>query len=296
MKISTFASVTIVGSTLAGSLMLSPVRPQPTVPATPAALTLPFTGSQVAIGRIRHATDLEAPLTPSEIYEQYVPPPPPPLDPAPAPVLAAASRVWTPPTGYVTIGVPIYQQAMTLDCETSALRMGLATFGHYYSDSALFAYENPDTRAPIMGANHTVVQWGDPYTNFVGNVWGNDYTPTGYGVYYPVIVSIAHSHGMPNAYGGEGFAPATVYSALATGHPVEVWIETNWTRPWMGTWTAWDGRRIRYSYVEHAVTLSGVSATQVRVNDPLHGTQYWISKWLFETVWGDFNNMAVIFQ
>jgi uncharacterized protein YvpB len=48
--------------------------------------------------------------------------------------------------------------------------------------------------------------------------------------------------------------------------------------------------------VEHAVILSGVSATQVRVNDPLHGTQYWISKSLFETVWRDFNNMAVIFQ
>jgi uncharacterized protein YvpB len=47
--------------------------------------------------------------------------------------------------------------------------------------------------------------------------------------------------------------------------------------------------------VEHAVTLSGVSQTQVRVNDPLHGTQYWISKALFEATWRDFNNMAVIF-
>lgn len=293
MKLSTFASVTILGSTMAGTLMLSPVRPQPAAPAAPIAQALPFTGSQVAIRRIQHALDLEAPATPMEIYEQYVPPPPPP---PPAPVLAAAPLAWAPSAGYVTIPVPIYQQAMTLDCETSALRMGLATFGHYYSDSGLFAYENPDTRAPVMGPNHTVVQWGDPYTNFVGNVWGSDYTPTGYGVYYPVIVNIARSHGTPNAVGGEGFAPATVYSALSSGHPVEVWIETNWTRPWMGTWTAWDGRRIRYSYVEHAVILSGVSATQVRVNDPLHGTQYWISKWLFETVWGDFNNMAVIFQ
>jgi uncharacterized protein YvpB len=293
MKISTFASVTILGSTMAGSLMLSPVRPQPIARSAPIAETLPFTGTQVAISRIKHPIELEAPMTPTEIYEQYVPPPP---DPTPPPATAAAPRAWAPSAGYVTIPVPIYAQAMTLDCETSALRMGLATFGHYYSDSALFAYESPDTRAPVMGPNHTVVQWGDPYANFVGNVWGNDYTPTGYGVYYPVIVAIAHSHGMPNAYGGEGFAPATVYSALSARHPVEVWIETNWTRPWMGTWTAWDGRKIRYSYVEHAVILSGVSATQVRVNDPLHGTQYWISKSLFETVWRDFNNMAVIFQ
>ncbi len=292
MKISTFASMTVMGGTMAGSLMLSPVPMQTIPPAlTPAAQTLPLTGSGIGVLRIRHGFDLEAPQAPAEIYEQYVPPPPPP----PPPPAAAPRTLWL-PAGYVTIPVPIYQQAMTLDCETSALRMGLATFGHYYSDSALFAYESPDTRAPIMGANHTVLQWGDPYTNFVGNVWGSDWTPTGYGIYYPVIVSIARSHGMPNAYGGEGFAPATVYGALSAGHPVEIWIETNWTRPWMGTWTAWDGRPIRYSYAEHVVILSGVSATQVRVNDPLHGTQYWISKWLFETVWSDFNNMAVIFQ
>jgi uncharacterized protein YvpB len=296
MKISTFATITVLGGTMASSLMLSPLPKHAAAPAAPVvAATLPFTGPATAISRIKHENILEAPVTPTEIYEQYVPPPPDPV-PAPAPVLAAAPRTWAPRAGYVTIPVPIYQQAMTLDCETGALRMGLATFGHYYSDSALFAYENPDTRAPIMGPNHTVVQWGDPYTNFVGNVWGSDYRPTGYGVYYPVIVSIARSHGMPNAYGGEGFAPATVYGALSAGHPVEIWIETNWTRPWMGTWTAWDGRRVRYSYAEHAVILSGVSATQVRVNDPLHGTQYWISKSLFETVWRDFNNMAVIFQ
>jgi uncharacterized protein YvpB len=298
MKISTIASITIIGGTMAGSLMLSPVRPQPAVPAALRA-ALPVTGSTVAVLRIKHPVELEAIAVPTEIYEQYVPPPPaPPAPPAPAPVPRpfVAARSWTPPAGYVTIPVPVYRQAMTLDCETGALRMGLATFGHYYSDSALFAYENPDQRSPVMGPNHTVLQWGDPYTNFVGNVWGSDYTPTGYGVYYPVIVAVAHSHGMPNVYGGEGYSPSTVYAALSAGHPVEVWIETNWARPWLGTWTAWDGRKIRYSYVEHAVILSGVSGTQVRVNDPLHGTQYWISKGQFETVWRDFNDMAVIFQ
>jgi uncharacterized protein YvpB len=192
--------------------------------------------------------------------------------------------------------VPVYQQAMTLDCETSALRMGLAAFGHYYSDAALFASEAVDARPAVMGPSHTVARWGDPYTNFVGNVWGSDWTPTGYGIYYPPILAIAQSHGMPNAYGGEGFAAGTVYNELLVGHPVEVWVETNWSRPWLGTWTAWDGRRVRYSYVEHAVILTGVSVSQVRVNDPLHGTQYWISKSLFETVWADFGNMAVVFR
>ena len=291
MKISTLASITILGGTMAGTLMLSPVRPQPAAPAAPVAQALPFTGSQVAIGRIRHGIDLEAPATPMEIYEQYVPPPPPPPPPS---VLAAAPLSWTPSPGWVTIPVPVYRQTRNLNCETAALQMGLAYYGHYYSQDGLFAYENPDLRAAqwINGVLH----WGDPYTNFVGNVNGSETNLTGYGVYYPVILSIARSHGVPNAYGGEGFSPATVYAELAAGHPVQIWIEAQWSRPAVRTWIAWDGRSIRYSLAEHSVMLTGVSPTMVRVNDDQFGSQYWVSKWTFETSWRDFNNMAVIFR
>jgi uncharacterized protein YvpB len=194
----------------------------------------------------------------------------------------------------VTIPVPIYRQTRNLNCETAALQMGLAYYGHYYSQDGLFAYENPDLRAAqwINGVLH----WGDPYTNFVGNVNGSETNLTGYGVYYPVILSIARSHGVPNAYGGEGFSPATVYAQLAAGHPVQIWMEAQWSRPAVRTWIAWDGRSIRYSLAEHSVILTGVSPTMVRVNDDQFGSQYWVSKWTFETSWRDFNNMAVIFQ
>jgi uncharacterized protein YvpB len=288
MKLQTLASVTIVGTTMAGSLMLSPVRPQPITPATPVAQALPFTGPQAAINRIRHGIDLEAPATPMEIYEQYVPPPPPP------PILAAAPLAWAPTPGYVTIPVPIYRQTRNLNCETAALQMGLAYYGHYYSQDGLFAYENPDLRRAqwINGVLH----WGDPYTNFVGDVNGSETNLTGYGVYYPVILSIARSHGVPNAYGGEGFSPATIYAELAAGHPVQIWMEAQWSRPAVRTWIAWDGRSIRYSLAEHSVILTGVSPTSVRVNDDQFGSQYWVSKWTFETSWRDFNNMAVIFR
>jgi uncharacterized protein YvpB len=213
------------------------------------------------------------------------PTPEPTVVPTPAPTVVptiAPTPVPPPPQTVFTIAVPVIQ-------------MGLASYGYNYSQATLFARENADLRPPVMGPNHTVFQWGDPYTNFVGNVNGSDWTPTGYGVYYPVILKIARDIGLTNAYGGEGMAPATIYQALSTGHAVEVWIETNWIRPGVYTWTAWDGRTVRYSYAEHAVTLSGVSPTQVRVNDPLHATQYWINKSTFETVWADFNNMAVVF-
>jgi len=216
----------------------------------------------------------------------------PTVVPTTAPTVAPTPQ---PPQTTFTIPVPVIRQTMVLDCETAALQMGLATYGYNYSQATLFAREVVDTRPPVMGPSHTVLQWGDPYTNFVGNVNGSDWTPTGYGVYYPVILKMAQDIGLTNAYGGEGMSAATIYRALSTGHAVEVWIETNFTRPGVSTWTAWDGRKIRYSYAEHAVTLSGVSPTQVRVNDPLHGTQYWVSKATFETSWADFNNMAVVF-
>ena len=289
----------IVTATLSGTLATGPSPAAPPPPALSSTPQLPATGFVTTTrlqvwheGQPRGeavdstvATTVE-PAVELHLYALYQPPAPTAVDIVP----------WVVPAGYRTVGVPVYQQAMTLDCETSALRMGMAAYGRYYSDAALFANESVDARAPVMGPNHTVLQWGDPYTNFVGNVWGNDWTPTGYGIYYPPIVAIAQSHGLPNTYGGEGFAAATVYNELLAGHPVEVWIETNWSKPWVGTWTAWDGRPIRYSYAEHAVTLSGVSATQVRVNDPLHGTQYWVSKWLFQSVWADFDNMAVVFR
>jgi uncharacterized protein YvpB len=199
-------------------------------------------------------------------------------------------------TDPMVISVPVWRQTMNLDCETAALQMALASLGHTYSQAALFALENPDTRPPVKRSDGTIAQWGDPYTNFVGNVNGNDSIPTGYGIYYPVILSIAQNNGAPGSTGGEANTAAAIYSALAQGHPVVAWVEVGWYRPRLGTWTAWDGRAVRYSLDEHSVVLSGLSASQVRVNDPWHGTQYWVSKAVFEQSWADFNNMAIIFK
>ncbi len=222
------------------------------------------------------------------------PPPSPTAGAVPEPVATQA-----PAQSAFTISMPVYRQVMNLDCEAAAVQMALASLGHQYTQLALFAEENADPRPPVMNPDGSVKHWGNPYVGFVGNVNGSDLAPTGYGVYYPVILAVARSHGAPGATGGEGLSQAGVYAALKVGRPVMVWVETGWERvayPLIGTWTAWDGRPIHYSLIEHTVTLSGVSETQVRVNDPWHaGSQYWISKAVFEASWRDFDNMAVIF-
>ncbi len=198
--------------------------------------------------------------------------------------------------GATVLGVPVYAQIWSLDCETAALQMALAYTGHFYSQPALFALENADLRPPVLDSAGNIVQWGDPYTNFVGNVQGSEIYKTGYGVYWPVILSIARSHGAPGSYGGEGLSPQVVYAALAARHPVEIWINYGFTTWGASTWRAWDGRTIRYTLHEHAVTLTGVSDNAVLVNDPWPGHQYWVGKAAFEASWAVFGNMAVIVQ
>src|SRR6202521_335816 len=235
--------------------------------------------------------------TPSPLFVIGNPPPTPSPTPAPTPTPAPIVT----PSGTVTFSVPVYKQLRNLDCETAALQMALGALGINYTQNQLIAMQPPpDTRQPVMGTvngHKAVLQWGNPYKNFVGNIDGADLIPTGYGIYYPPLLVLVKSHGVPNAEGGEGWTTAKIYAELAAGQPVMAWTETGWDRPYVGTWTAWDGTPIRYSLIEHVVTLSGVSATQVRVNDPWHsGSQYWFSKAEFERSWADFNNMAIVFK
>src|SRR5437762_11736250 len=100
MKFSSVASITVVTGTLAGSLLLSPVRQQPAM-AEASVASLPSTGSATAVLRIKHPIEIETIPAPTEVYEQYVAPPAPPAALAPAPARMAA-RV-SAPAGYVTI-------------------------------------------------------------------------------------------------------------------------------------------------------------------------------------------------
>src|SRR5947209_4910724 len=97
---------------------------------------------------------------------------------------------------------PVYPDGML----PRGRRAGVAALGHYFSQQQLFAYEKPDTRQPVMKAGTKIVlQWGNPYTNFVGDVNGIDTVPTGYGVYWPIILEVARSHGAPGSVGRAGY-------------------------------------------------------------------------------------------
>ena len=155
--------------------------------------------------------------TPSPLFVIENPPPTPSPTPTPTPTPVATANAT------VTFNVPVYKQLRNLDCETAALQMALAALGHNYTQNELIAMQPPpDTRQPVMGrlsnGQKIVVQWGNPYKSFVGNIDGADLIPTGYGIYYPPLLALVQSHGVPNAQGGEGAAngwtPARIYAEL----------------------------------------------------------------------------------
>src|SRR5438270_13502193 len=104
MKPATFATVAVLGGTLAASFVLGPSgtrgTPTPSLPDT-GVTSVALAGSLAPITRIRHGAELAPPATPTKNYEQFNTPPPPPTPPAPAHLAAAALQPYAAPRPYV---------------------------------------------------------------------------------------------------------------------------------------------------------------------------------------------------
>ena len=207
--------------------------------------------------------------------------------PKPTPTIfapsAAGSRILT---------VPWYHQAFELSCEFAALRMALAYEGIATTDQTILNIVGADpSRATFVNG---ALRWGDPYVAFVGNVNGSELALTGYGMYYPTVVKAATQLGGHVLAQGEGISPAQVYEAVLAGHPVVTWVTYQWVILRRQDYVAFDGRVIPYAGPgEHAVTIVGVDATRLLVNNPWSG-QEWVTKTVFERVYQTYNQMAVV--
>jgi uncharacterized protein YvpB len=217
--------------------------------------------------------------------------------PSPQPVSGAASgRLVGAVNLEYTIGDPLIAQSHNLDCESAALRMALFVPGADVSENWILAQVGADLRRAVVDQFGDVLQWGDPYQTFVGNVNGLDYNATGYGVYYPPIAMAAMRAGR-STLAKEGWNPHDLYVEVASGNPAVVWVPVfGYWQTAMRYWTAWDGRQIRYTLVEHAMTLIGVNAAAgtVTLNDPNRGYVRTVPIADFEAAWAKFNNMAVV--
>jgi len=213
----------------------------------------------------------------------------------PQPVSADAARALRVHTDRFTMDVPTFRQTHSLDCEAAALQVALAAVGTNVSQDWINATIGSDPRPPVLGPGRAVVQWGDPYTTFVGNIDGSEPLVTGYGVYDPPVAAAARSAGR-SARGAEGWDPWTIYDEVARGHPAVVWTDTTFAPVAMRQWTAWDGRTVPYAIGEHAVTVVGVDAPAgtVTVADVRAGVRRTFPMSRFEAFFASFGNMAVV--
>jgi uncharacterized protein YvpB len=196
------------------------------------------------------------------------------------------------------ISVPFYRQEQTLTCESAAARMALAFEGIYVSEGSLLDSEGVDARLPYRDGSG--LRWGNPYTNFVGNPSGayedaDHGSASGYGTYYPTIVRASRAAGGAVVRASEGIPPADLYTWVLKGHPVVAWVTFDLKTHPPTSYVAFDGNRVMYGApFEHAVTVSGVTPTQVQVQDPDRNI-YWISRSQFEGAYASLDNMAVFY-
>jgi uncharacterized protein YvpB len=210
---------------------------------------------------------------------------------------ATASSVTQPAAAPGTsriLNVPLYMQTLALSCEEAALRMALASEGIQATDSQLLAIIGIDPRSAYVDASG--LRWGNPYTSFVGDPSGSQTSLTGYGTYYPTVARAATSLGGHVIATGEGISPSQVYAAILAGHPVVAWVTYQWVPAQRSDYVAFDGTVVPYAGpVEHAVTVVGVTPTQVYINNPDDGVEI-IPKAVFESSYATYNNMAVILK
>ena len=211
------------------------------------------------------------------------------------PVSAAAAQALRVHADRYTMAVPTFRQTRPLDCEAAALQVALAAVGTSVSQDWITATIGADPRPPVLGPGGAVLQWGDPYTTFVGSIDGSEVRRTGYGVYDPPVAAAARAAGV-QAVGREGWDPWTIYDEVALGHPAVIWTDTTFTRVPMRQWTAWDGRTVPYAIGEHAVTVVGVDALAgtVTIADVLAGVRRVFPMSRFEAFFSSFGNMAVV--
>ncbi len=188
--------------------------------------------------------------------------------------------------------VTYYRQVYELSCEEAALQMALSHESIYPSQAQELNDIGIDYRAGYYSGG--VLRWGDPYAVFVGDPSGSEVALTGYGTYYTTIASIAGRYGGQVLRAGEGIAPQDVYDAVLHDHPVVTWVSFDWQYHGGAPWVAFDGRSLQWhGPIEHAVTIVGVTPTQVDVFNPWFGPQ-WVDKATFEAAYSTFNSMAVV--
>ncbi|PWK13462.1 C39 family peptidase [Tumebacillus permanentifrigoris] len=195
----------------------------------------------------------------------------------------------------VILPVPILQQRPELynGCEVTSLAMLLNYAGQPVSKLELARKIRKDPTPEVVDSAGRTVRWGNPELGFVGDVTGNR---RGYSVYHGPIADLLDQYLPDRAVDLTRASFDNVLDTLATGKPIVVWVTEEFapTNDWV-TWDSPSGR-VRATFREHCVLLTGYDANQLTLNDPLDGTRKQVDRANFQRAWEQLGQQAVTYR
>ncbi|XJZ28038.1 C39 family peptidase [Bacillota bacterium Lsc_1132] len=196
----------------------------------------------------------------------------------------------------VLLNAPVFKQYPELPrgCEVTALAM-LLQYKGINVDKMELAEKVKKDATPLVNKNGSVF-WGNPNDGFIGNMYTK--SEPGYGVYHKPIKQLAEQYlpGQVIDLTGKGFSELETY--LSSGVPV--WVITNTTfrklpESAIETWETPKGK-VKITYKEHAVIITGYDQQNIYFNDPISGTKNMaISKQDFLAAWQQMGSQAITY-
>jgi uncharacterized protein YvpB len=201
----------------------------------------------------------------------------PTATPVPTPAFPDASTVLSRPPLALILDAPIYRQAHSLSCESSAAAMAANFFG---------VGVNEET---IVGA---LPRHDNPHLGFRGNIDGPYGGIEDYGVYAEPIRQILAQFGLEVEHFTGGIDE--IRAQIRRGRVVIAWVTYNLQDQTPQQVTTSDGQIVTLIPYQHAVLVTGYNPNGLWLNDPYSGTQSFAPEADFQRSFAYLGNMALV--
>lgn len=196
----------------------------------------------------------------------------------------------------VRLDVPLVKQFPELPrgCEVTALTMLLNYHGYDTTKMELARKIKKDpTPYKEQGGK---IYFGNPHQGFVGDIYSR--SNPGLGVYVEPIIDLAYIYAKTDVVNLTNQKELELMFALSAGYPV--WIITNTTYSKLPasafqTWHTALGK-IKVTYKEHSVVITGYDENYYYFNDPLDGKNKKAPKASFIEAWQQMGSQAITIQ
>jgi uncharacterized protein YvpB len=197
----------------------------------------------------------------------------------PVPTLAYSDKVTilTKPPLALILDAPVYQQAHSLSCESSAAAMAANYYGVGVNEETIIA---------------ALPKHDNPHLGFRGDIDGPYGGTEDYGVYAEPIRQILVQLGLKAEHLVGGVEE--IKAAIRRGDVVMVWITYNLQVETPQQVTTSDGQIVTLVPYQHVVLVTGYNASGLWVNDPYSGTQAFYPEADFGRSFGYLGNMALV--